>query len=102
MDACIVNVTGGELSAAEIDAYKRRALDLYGRMPCRIDIRVEGDEVELEHHFTYRPVVYRGIRSTLEVFDDDVREPAVDRPFSVLPGAAPGVPGVQPELPFSR
>ena len=40
-------------------------------MPYRIDIRVVGDEVELEHHFTYRPVVYRGVRSTLELFDDD-------------------------------
>lgn len=44
MDVCIVNVSGGGLSAAEIDAYKRRALERYGRMPCRIDIRVAGDE----------------------------------------------------------
>ena len=71
MDACIVNVVGGELPPEEIEAYKRRALDQYGRMPYRIDIRVVGDEVELEHHFTYRPVVYRGVRSTLELFDDD-------------------------------
>ena len=70
MDACIVDVTGGELPAEEIEAYKRRALDLYGRMPYRIEIRVVGEEVELKHHFTYRPVVYRGIRSTLEIFDD--------------------------------
>ena len=84
MDACIVNVVGGELPPEEIEAYKRRALDLYGRMPYRIEIRVVGDEVELKHHFTYRPVVYRGIRSTLEVFDDDLREPAADRPFSPL------------------
>ncbi|MBQ9726706.1 MAG: hypothetical protein IJV65_04285 [Kiritimatiellae bacterium] len=72
MDACIVNVTGGELPPEEIEAYKRRALDLYGRMPRQIDVRVDGDEVDLRYHFTYRPVVYRGIRSTLEVFDDDL------------------------------
>lgn len=71
MDACIVNVVGGELPPEEIEAYKRRALDQYGRMPYRIDVRVVGDEVELEYHFTYRPVVYRGVRSTLELFDDD-------------------------------
>ena len=101
MDVCIVNVSGGELSAAEIDAYKRRALERYGRMPCRIDIRVAGDEVELEHHFTYRPVLYRGVRSTLEVFDGDIREPAADRPFSVLPGTPPPHAPVQPTLPFA-
>lgn len=71
MDPCIVNVVGGELPPEEIEAYKRRALDLYGREPYRIDIRVVGDEVELAYHFTYRPVVYRGVRSTLELFDDD-------------------------------
>ncbi len=71
MDACIVNVVGGELPPEEIEAYKRRALDQYGRMPYRIDVRVDGDEVELEYHFTYRPVVYRGVHSTLELFDDD-------------------------------
>ncbi len=95
MDPCIVNVEGGTLAPEEIEAYKNRALDLYGRLPCRIDARIVGDEVELRYHFTYRPVVYRGIRSTLEVFDDEDAPP--DRPFCRLPSPTPRSPA-----PFER
>lgn len=88
MDPCIVNVVGGELPPEEIAAYKRRAFELCGREPCRIDIRVDGEDVELRYHFTYRPVVYRGIRSTLEIFDEDGYEsPDPGRPFSALGGS---------------
>ena len=51
MDDCIVNVTGGELSAEEIEAYKAHALKQYGEMPRQLDIKVDGDEVELSAHF---------------------------------------------------
>ena len=51
MDDCIVNVTGGELPPEEIEAYKAHALKQYGEMPRQLDIKVDGDEVELSAHF---------------------------------------------------
>lgn len=50
MSDCIVNVTGGELPAAEIENYKKRAVAKFGQMPRRIDIRVDGEYVELAYH----------------------------------------------------
>lgn len=45
--ACHITVTGGELEQAEINAYIRRAKEKYGREPIGIDIKVDGDYVEL-------------------------------------------------------
>ena len=50
MSDCIVNVTGGELPAKEIEAYKKRAVEKFGEMPRQIDIKVDGEEVELQYH----------------------------------------------------
>ena len=50
MSNCIVNVTGGELHAEEIEAYKKRAVEKYGVLPHSIDIQVEGDEVSISYH----------------------------------------------------
>ena len=41
MSDCIVNVTGGELPAKEIEAYKKRAVEKFGEMPRQIDIKVD-------------------------------------------------------------
>ena len=51
MSNCTVTVTGGELSAAEIEAYKAHALEKFGHMPSAIDIAVDGDFVDLRYHF---------------------------------------------------
>ena len=51
MSDCQINVVGGELSAEEIEAYKKRAAEKYGELPSRIDVKVDGDEVELSYHF---------------------------------------------------
>ena len=52
---CTVTVTNGELPPEEIQAYIDRARKLYGREPKHIDIRVCGDEVELDYAFGYAP-----------------------------------------------
>ena len=49
--SCTVNVTGGALPQQEIDAYIARAREKYGRMPLGIDIKVDGDYVELDYDF---------------------------------------------------
>ena len=46
---CTVHVTGGELPQAEIDAYIDRAREKYGAVPQGIDIKVDGDFVELNY-----------------------------------------------------
>lgn len=48
---CTVHVTGGELPQAEIDAYIDRAQQKYGAKPQGIDIKVDGDFVELNYDF---------------------------------------------------
>ena len=48
---CTVHVTGGELPQAEIDAYIDRAQQKYGATPQGIDIKVDGDFVELNYDF---------------------------------------------------
>ena len=49
--SCTVNVTGGALPQQEIDAYIARAREKYGRTPLGIDIKVDGDYVELDYDF---------------------------------------------------
>ena len=50
-----INVTGGELPQEEINAYIARAKEKYGREPQGIDIRVDGDFVELSYDFGHTP-----------------------------------------------
>ena len=37
-------------NAAEIENYKKRAVEKFGEMPRQIDIKVDGEEVELQYH----------------------------------------------------
>ena len=53
--SCTVNVTNGELPQGEIDAYIARAIDKYGKEPKHIDIKVDGEEVELQYDFDAVP-----------------------------------------------
>ena len=46
---CNIRVTGGELPQAEIDAYIARAEQKFGTVPQGIDIKVDGDYVELSY-----------------------------------------------------
>ena len=53
--ACIVHVTNGTLEQSEIDAYIARATQKYGAEPLQIDIKVCGDEVELDYTLPGQP-----------------------------------------------
>ena len=48
---CRVRVTGGELPQAEIDTYIVRAKEKFGATPQGIDMKVDGDYVELSYDF---------------------------------------------------
>ena len=52
---CRVTVTGGELPQQEIDAYIARAKQKYGVAPLGIDIKVDGEYVELSYDLGHRP-----------------------------------------------
>ena len=52
---CTVNVTGGVLPQEEINAYIARGAELYGREPDVIDVRVDGEYVELAYHYQQQP-----------------------------------------------
>ena len=76
--ACIFNVTGGTLSPAEESAYLARAVELYGREPDSIDVRLDGEFAELAYHYKTQP--FHRIRritgylvGTLERFNDAKR-----------------------------
>lgn len=53
--ACIVNVTNGTMEQQEINAYIARATEKYGAEPLRMDITIDGDEVELNYTFESKP-----------------------------------------------
>lgn len=74
----IVNVTGGVLDDRERDAYLERAAKLYGRKPDIMDVRLDGDFVDLSYHYKARP--FHRIRritgylvGTLDRFNDAKR-----------------------------
>lgn len=82
--SCKVNVLNGELPQAEIDAYIERARQKYGREPLQMDIRVDGDEVELTYDFSDVP--FQRIRritgylvGTLDRFNNAKRAEVRDR-----------------------
>ncbi len=84
MDDCIVNVTGGELPAAEIENYKKRAREQFGRMPHEIDIKVDGDFVELSYHLSSEKFdrirrITGYLVGTLDRFNDAKRSEEHDR-----------------------
>lgn len=82
--SCHINVTGGELEQAEINAYIQRAKEKYGREPLGIDIKVDGDFVELSYDFGHPP--FQRIRritgylvGTLDRFNNAKRAEERDR-----------------------
>ena len=52
---CRVQVTNGILDQQEIDAYIQRAEKKFGKKPAGIDIRVDGDYVDLTYDFGQQP-----------------------------------------------
>ena len=82
--ACTVTVKDGVLEQPEIDAYIARAKEKYGKEPQHIDIRVCGDEVELDYDFGAVP--FHRIRritgylvGTLDRFNNGKRAEERDR-----------------------
>ena len=82
--ACSVRVTGGQLEQQEINVYIQRARDKFGREPFGIDIRVDGDFVELSYDFGDQP--FQRIRritgylvGTLDRFNNAKRAEEHDR-----------------------
>lgn len=82
--ACTVTVIGGTLPQAEIDTYIRRAAQKFGQEPRHIDLRVDGEDVELHYDFGRQP--FQRIRritgylvGTLERFNDGKRAEEHDR-----------------------
>lgn len=82
--SCKITVTGGELEQPEINAYIQRAKEKYGREPLGIDIKVDGDYVDLSYDFGCQP--FQRIRritgylvGTLERFNDGKRAEERDR-----------------------
>lgn len=85
-----VNVTGGTLTQEEIDAYFARAREKYGKEPQGIDIKVDGDWVELSYDFGHTP--FQRIRritgylvGTLERFNNGKRAEERDRVKHAVP-----------------
>ena len=52
---CEFNVIGGTCPQEELDAYLARGTRLYGRQPDVIDVRLDGEYVELAYHFRNQP-----------------------------------------------
>ncbi len=82
--ACTVTVNGGTLEQWEIDAYIKRAVDRFGTEPNHMDIKVCGDEVELDYHIA--PAPFHRIRritgylvGTLDRFNNAKRLEEQDR-----------------------
>ena len=81
---CNVNITGGELPQEEIRAYIARGAELYGREPESIEVRLDGDYVELANHYQKQP--FHRIRritgylvGTLDRFNNAKRAEESDR-----------------------
>lgn len=82
--ACTVNVTGGTLEQQEINAYIARAKEKFGKEPYGIDIKVDGEFVELSYDFGTQP--FHRIRritgylvGTLDRFNNGKRAEERDR-----------------------
>ena len=80
-----VNVTGGEMSQAEINSYIDRAQKLYPEKTIQtIDLKIDGDFVDVDYHFADVP--FQRIRritgylvGTLDRFNDAKRAEVCDR-----------------------
>ena len=79
-----VNVVNGTLPQEEIEAYIARAREKYGREPQGMEIRVDGDYVDIDYDFGSVP--FQRIRritgylvGTLDRFNDGKRAEERDR-----------------------
>lgn len=52
---CEVNIIGGTCPQQEIDAYIARGAELYGRTPDALDVRIDGEFVELAYRYRNQP-----------------------------------------------
>ena len=52
---CEVNIIGGSCPQEEVNAYIARGAELYGREPDVIDIRLDGEYVELSYRYHNQP-----------------------------------------------
>ena len=82
--ACTVTVTNGTLPQEEINAYISRATQKYGVEPRHIDIKVDGEDVELSYDLGTQP--FQRIRritgylvGTLDRFNNAKRAEEHDR-----------------------
>ena len=82
--ACTVTVSNGTLEQPEIQAYIDRATKKFGHEPRHIDIKVCGDEVELDYDLGAQP--FHRIRritgylvGTLDRFNNAKRAEEADR-----------------------
>lgn len=88
--SCMIHVTGGELPQTEIDAYIARAREKYGKEPVGIDIKVDGDYVELSYDFGHTPFqricrITGYLVGTLERFNNGKRAEERDRVKHSMP-----------------
>ena len=81
---CTATVTGGVMDQQEIDAYIQRVVEKFGREPRHIDIKLDGEEVELL--YDYGAQSFQRIRritgylvGTLERFNNGKRAEESDR-----------------------
>ena len=72
---CVYNVTGGTATKEELKAYYDRAVEQYNKKPTAIDVKLDGEFVDLAYHFG--PVPFQRIRritgylvGTLDRFND--------------------------------
>ena len=79
-----VNIVSGTLPQEEIDAYIAHAREKYGREPLGMDIRVDGEYVDIDYDFGSVP--FHRIRritgylvGTLDRFNDGKRAEEHDR-----------------------
>ena len=79
-----INVTGGELSDAELATYLERGKQKYGKQLLGLDVHLDGEYVELTYHL--RCVPFDRIRritgylvGTLDRFNDGKRAEERDR-----------------------
>lgn len=90
--ACTVTVSNGTLEQPEIQAYIDRATKKFGHEPRHIDIKVCGDEVELDYDLGAQP--FHRIRritgylvGTLDRFNNAKRAEEHDRVKHGMPAA---------------
>ena len=55
MENVFIQITGGEISNEERDAYIRRGQEKYGRALKKIDVNLDGDYADIHYHLAEVP-----------------------------------------------